>query len=103
MVDSINNNAQETPACCCLDMGTVIDNEHCSVTLNDVFATKDEAEQMLSTLTELAKQVASDPCEIISNIHEVAERHELSVSFNFCCQAETLIFQLKLRKLPIHS
>ncbi|MDE9499995.1 YfcZ/YiiS family protein, partial [Xenorhabdus bovienii] len=52
---------------------------------------------MLNTLTGKAKEVESDPCFIHHKIDAVDGGMKLSVDFIFSCQAEALIFQLRLR------
>ncbi|WP_036774697.1 YfcZ/YiiS family protein [Photorhabdus australis] len=89
--------AEETAACCCVDVGTVIDNTDCMVSYQHVFADKQEAEEMLDTLIEKAKFIESEPCVINHKIELVEYGVQLIANFIFCCQAETLIFQLGLR------
>lgn len=90
-------NAQETAACCCVDVGTIIDNTDCTANFNRVFASKAEAEQMLETLIAKARKTESDPCEITHTLNNVDDGVELDAKFTFCCEAELLIFQLGLR------
>lgn len=90
-------NAEETAACCCVDVGTIIDNEDCTASYLQVFASKDDAEAMLAGLIDKARAAESDPCEIDTKITEVEGGFELKADFTFSCQAETLIFQLGLR------
>ncbi|ANI31385.1 hypothetical protein PL78_16365 [Yersinia entomophaga] len=90
-------NAEETAACCCVDVGTVMDNTDCTASYSKVFASQSEAEAMLNTLIEKARSVESDPCLIEPRIETVAEGVQLSVDFTFACEAEMLIFQLGLR------
>ncbi|WP_413737757.1 YfcZ/YiiS family protein [Sodalis sp. RH21] len=98
MTHSINKcSAQETAACCCVDVGTIIDNEDCTASFSKVFEQRAQAEAMLASLTEKARAIESDPCEITSRIEPVSGGVELNVDFTFSCQAETLIFQLGLR------
>ncbi|WP_338804874.1 YfcZ/YiiS family protein [Xenorhabdus griffiniae] len=98
MSDAINRcNAEETAACCCVDVGTVIDNEDCTASYQCIFASEQDAEIMLNTLIKKAKSVESDPCVIRHSIDAVDDRMQLSVDFTFSCQAEALIFQLGLR------
>ncbi len=52
---------------------------------------------MLNTLTEKARAVESDPCQIDASIEPQDNGFVLDADFTFCCQAETLIFQLGLR------
>ncbi|CAM4137903.1 YfcZ/YiiS family protein [Serratia silvae] len=98
MSDAINKcNAQETAACCCVDVGTVMDNTDCTASYSRVFANQQDAEQTLAALTEKARGVESDPCDISSSIKPVDGGVQLDVDFTFSCQAETMIFQLGLR------
>lgn len=89
--------AQETAACCCMDVGTILDNTDCTASLEKVFATKDEAEVFLAKWTQKARDIESEPCDITSDITEIADGFKLSADFSFSCQAETMIFQLALR------
>ncbi|AVQ86972.1 MULTISPECIES: YfcZ/YiiS family protein [Plesiomonas] len=89
--------AQETAACCCMDVGTILDNTDCTASLEKVFATKDEAEAFLAKWTQKARDIESEPCDITSDITEIADGFKLSADFSFSCQAETMIFQLALR------
>lgn len=98
MTDAINKcSATETAACCCVDVGTVMDNTDCTASWSGVFADRHAAEVMLAHLSDKARQVESDPCTIRSTFSEEAAGVRLDVDFTFACQAETLIFQLGLR------
>ncbi|KAA8996948.1 DUF406 family protein [Affinibrenneria salicis] len=98
MTNVINKcRAEETAACCCVDVGTVMDNTDCTASYSRVFASRSEAEAMLNTLTEKARSVESDPCAIDSRFADVNDGVQLDIDFTFCCQAETMIFQLGLR------
>ncbi|MBV7404013.1 YfcZ/YiiS family protein [Enterobacter sp. ENT03] len=89
--------ADETPVCCCIDVGTIMDNTDCTASYSRVFTTRADAEATLAALTEKARSVESDPCQITSTFTEVAEGVRLDIDFVFACEAETLIFQLGLR------
>ncbi|AFH92430.1 YfcZ/YiiS family protein [Providencia stuartii] len=98
MTDAINRcSAEETAACCCVDVGTVLDNKDCTASYQHVFASHEEAESMLKQLTEKAKSVESEPCAIDHSITNVEGGVELFANFTFSCEAESLIFQLGLR------
>ena len=98
MTDAINRcSAEETAACCCVDVGTVLDNKDCTASYQHVFATQGEADSMLKTLTDKAKSVESEPCVITHSFKGVEGGIELTADFNFACEAESLIFQLGLR------
>lgn len=89
--------ADETPVCCCMDVGTIMDNSDCTASWSRVFATRAEAEEMLASLTKRARDVESEPCQISSTFTEVEGGVQLDIDFVFACEAETLIFQLGLR------
>lgn len=98
MTNSVNKcKANETAACCCTDVGTIIDNEDCTAEYESIFASEALAEEKLQSLTLAARDVESEPCQIVSHIENVATGYRLTVKFHFCCGAECLIFQLKLR------
>ncbi|WP_437613787.1 YfcZ/YiiS family protein [Erwinia sp. V71] len=98
MTDAINKcSATETAACCCVDVGTIMDNTDCTASWSRVFETRPAAEVMLAALTEKARAVESEPCEINARFSEQNDGVSLDVDFIFACQAETLIFQLGLR------
>ena len=89
--------ADETPVCCCMDVGTIMDNTDCTASYSRVFPNRAEAEETLAALSQRAREVASDPCEIKSTFTEVEGGVQLDIDFVFACEAETLIFQLGLR------
>ncbi|BAN97031.1 hypothetical protein E05_22650 [Plautia stali symbiont] len=56
MTDAIRNcSANETAACCCVDVGTVMDNTDCSASWSGVFADRQAAEAMLAELSAKAR------------------------------------------------
>lgn len=89
--------ADETPVCCCMDVGTIMDNTDCTASYSRVFPNRAEAEETLVALSQRAREVESDPCEIKSTFTEVDGGVQLDIDFVFACEAETLIFQLGLR------
>ena len=89
--------ADETPVCCCMDVGTIMDNTDCTASYSRVFTNRAEAEETLTALSKRARDVESDPCEIKSTFTEVEGGVQLDIDFVFACEAETLIFQLGLR------
>ena len=89
--------ADETPVCCSMDVGTIMDNTDCTASYSRVFPNRAEAEETLAALSQRAREVESDPCEIKSTFTEVEGGVQLDIDFVFACEAETLIFQLGLR------
>ncbi|HBY9734305.1 Protein of uncharacterised function (DUF406) [Klebsiella pneumoniae] len=89
--------ADETPVCCCMDVGTIVDNTDCTASYSRVFANRAEAEQTLAALSEKARNVESEPCQINPTFTDVDGGMQLDIDFVFSCEAESLIFQLGLR------
>ncbi|EPR1040816.1 YfcZ/YiiS family protein [Klebsiella pneumoniae] len=89
--------ADETPVCCCMDVGTIVDNTDCTASYSRVFANRAEAEQTLAALSEKARNVESEPCQINPTFTYVDGGVQLDIDFVFSCEAESLIFQLGLR------
>ena len=89
--------ADETPVCCCMDVGTIVDNTDCTASYSRVFANRAEAEQTLAALSEKARNVESEPCQINPTFTDVDGGVQLYIDFVFSCEAESLIFQLGLR------
>ncbi|SSW79151.1 Protein of uncharacterised function (DUF406) [Klebsiella pneumoniae] len=89
--------ADETPVCCCMDVGTIVDNTDCIASYSRVFANRAEAEQTLAALSEKARNVESEPCQINPTFTDVDGGVQLDIDFVFSCEAESLIFQLGLR------
>ena len=85
--------ADETPVCCCMD----VDNTDCTASYSRVFANRAEAEQTLAALSEKARNVESEPCQINPTFTDVDGGVQLDIDFVFSCEAESLIFQLGLR------
>ncbi|EFC56084.1 hypothetical protein ENTCAN_07085 [Enterobacter cancerogenus ATCC 35316] len=80
-----------------MDVGTIMDNTDCTASYSRVFSNRAEAEETLAALSQRAREVESDPCEITSTFTEVDGGVQLDIDFVFACEAETLIFQLGLR------
>ena len=89
--------ADETPVCCCMDVGTIVDNTDCTASYSRVFANRAEAEQTLAALSEKARNVESEPCQINPTFTDVDGGVQRDIDFVFSCEAESLIFQLGLR------
>ncbi|WP_084706389.1 YfcZ/YiiS family protein [Tatumella morbirosei] len=98
MTDAIKKcSANETAACCCVDVGTVMDNSDCTASWSASYADRNAAESALATLTAKARAIESSPCEIQAEFNDQTESVRLDAEFIFSCQAESMIFQLGLR------
>ena len=80
-----------------LYVGTIVDNTDCTASYSRVFANRAEAEQTLAALSEKARNVESEPCQINPTFTDVDGGVQLDIDFVFSCEAESLIFQLGLR------
>ena len=45
--------ADETPVCCCMDVGTIMDNTDCTASYSRVFSNRAEAEETPVSYTHL--------------------------------------------------
>lgn len=73
--------ADETPVCCCMDVGTIVDNTDCTASYSRVFANRAEAEATLAALSEKARNVESEPCKINSTFTDVDGGVQLNIDF----------------------
>lgn len=94
---SVKCNAEEAKACCCVDVGTIIDgSDHC-VDFEQVYAAESLAQEAFAYLEGKARAAESEPCQIQHEINAVDGGYLLKASFDFSCQAEAMIFQLSTR------
>lgn len=87
----------ETPACCCVDVGTIIDNSDCVVDFSQNYSTEAEAKDALDYLISKARAAESEPCKIESDIKMVDGSWFATARFEFAYQVEAMIFQLSTR------
>ena len=96
-MSSLKCQAEEAKVCCCVDVGTVIDGSDCTIDFEQVYATEAQAKEALAYLTEKARAAEIEPCNINSEISAVENGFKLKATFEFSCQAESMIFQLSTR------
>lgn len=87
----------DTPACCCMDIGTVIDGSDCSVNLELQLAADSNVEHVLAELQQRANSLASEPVTLSHQLQAQGNQQLLRATLTFPCQAEALIFQLNNR------
>ena len=98
MTHAINKcSANETAACCCVDVGAIMDNTDCTASWRHLYENRQQAEAALQELIGKARQVESEPCDIVGRFEEKPDGVQLDADFTFSCQPETMIFQLALR------
>lgn len=86
----------ECVGCNTFDVNSLMDNSECCFPLEQFYATSQDAEGALEYYTAKAREIESEPCVIESAIEKVEEGYVLKAVFAFCCQAELLIFQMKI-------
>lgn len=87
----------ETPACCCVDVGTVIDNSDRVVDFSQIYSSEADAKEALDYLISKARAAESDPCQIESDVKAVDSGWLATARFEFAYQVEAMIFQLSTR------
>ena len=97
MSEPLQGCANDTSACCCMDMGTILDGSDCSAVMEVALTTTDEAAAVLERLTQLAQSKSAEPVVVKHEVVEHQGQPLLRASFTFSCQAEALIFQLAAR------
>lgn len=87
----------ECVSCNTFDVRSILDNSEREAKISQVYATEEEAQQALQRLTQKARDIESDECQISSEIKAVDGGYQLDAVFTFSCQAEVIIFQLGIR------
>ncbi|WP_373699556.1 YfcZ/YiiS family protein [Neisseria dentiae] len=82
---------------CTVEAGAVFDNENCAIDIVEVFSTEMEAKDALAFYTRKAREAESEPCAIAGTVSAVEGGWQLHARFDFCCQAEAVIFRLSVR------
>lgn len=86
----------ECVGCNTFDMKSLFDNRDCTQEIAYVYDNEEQAQAALDFFTQKARDVESDPCEIKSEISKVDDGYLLKAEFAFCCQAELVIFQMRI-------
>ena len=80
-----------------VDLGVIIDNTDTAIEYSNRFDDREEAEAHLESCTRQVRDIETDPCAITSNITEADKGVELRARYEFCCEAEKLIFELRCK------
>ena len=86
----------ECVGCNTFDMKSLFDNRDCSLSFELIYNSHQEAQNALDYFTAKARETESEPCDIQAEITEIEENYLLKADFTFCCQAELVIFQMRL-------
>ncbi|OSI17781.1 hypothetical protein BWD09_04950 [Neisseria dentiae] len=82
---------------CTVEVGAVFDNENRTIDIVKVFPTETEAKDALAFYTQKARETESEPCAITGTVSAVEGGWQLRARFDFCCQAEAVIFRFSAR------
>lgn len=86
----------ECVGCNTFDMKSLFDNRDCSQLIEYVYDSEAQAQKALAFFTQKARDVESEPCEIQSELTKVEDGCLFRANFTFCCQAELVIFQMRI-------
>lgn len=103
MQKTVSDEAECAKGICKPKSTAMFDNEDCLVSILHISTTKDEAETVLQQLIDKAHDIESEPCSISHNLTSTEQGWRLNADFNFCCQAEAVIFQMALRRVINHK
>lgn len=93
---TLQQKAEEASCKCCkADFGSMLDNQDCTEQFEFYYDSQAQAEQALDYYTAAARAVESEPCEICSAISETENGWQLAARFQFCCEAELMLFRLR--------
>lgn len=82
---------------CSVEVGTIFDGEDRIAEIHQIYETEILAKEALAVYTAKAYEAQSEPCKISSTLTPVENGVLLDAQFEFSCQAEKVIFQLKMR------
>lgn len=97
MAQTLQQKILENSGCSKKKATEFFDGGESAVDFERIFNTENEAQQTLNRLIEIARQAETEPCSIQSQISPKNNQFRLKAQFTFCCQAESLIFQMKCR------
>lgn len=75
----------------------MFDNADSTIEFTQLYTDEQAAQQALEFFTAKAREVENDPCQISSEVQPTENGVLLHAKFVFGCQAEAVIFQMKLR------
>ncbi|MCK3655174.1 hypothetical protein A4G19_05195 [Pasteurellaceae bacterium Macca] len=97
MTQTFSDQAECCHGVCKPSSTAMFDNADSPLEFKQDYPSQSEAEQALAWLIEKVRNVESEPCQIESQIQPTEQGVQLHAKFVFCCQAETVLFQLALR------
>ena len=80
-----------------VDLGVIIDNTDTALEYCHTFENRDEAEAHLESCTMQVREIETSPCKITPTFTEKENGVELRARYEFCCEAEKLIFELRCK------
>ncbi|CAI0901208.1 DUF406 family protein [Serratia quinivorans] len=84
---------------CSIDIGSVLDNENCTVTVTNRFDTYEQAMAHFEEMEISANNVASEkyPCHLSHTVKILNKKYIARIDMTFSCQAEAIIFELEMQ------
>ena len=73
-----------------------LDGTESAVQISQNFSSEKLAIEKQQQIIQLAKQIQTDNCQIQSQIQACKQGYQLNMQLNFCCQAEAIIFQMRM-------
>ncbi|WP_281648756.1 YfcZ/YiiS family protein [Parendozoicomonas sp. Alg238-R29] len=80
-----------------VDLGVIIDNTDTAIEYCQKFEDQDEAEAHLESCTAQVRAIETDACKITSVVSELDGGVQLQARYEFCCEAEKLIFEMRCK------
>lgn len=97
MSKTMQQKAADAHNMCKLKGDSMLDNADRQIAFEAVYDSEEIAQQAVEFFTQKAKSVESEPCEIQSEITQIADGFLMKMWITFSCQAEVILFQMAIR------
>lgn len=97
MSKTFSDEAENCKVNCKPSSTAMFDNADSTIEFEQFYETEEQAQQALEFLVSKAREVENEPCQIQSEITKTENGMRLTARFTFSCQAEVVIFQMRLR------
>lgn len=93
---NLSQQIEQTKKCSKKQQQSFFDGLQSAVQISQVFASEQLAIEKQQQIIQLAKQIETEPCQIESQIQPYQQGYQLNMQLEFCCQAEAVIFQMRI-------
>ncbi|QNS15324.1 YfcZ/YiiS family protein [Mannheimia bovis] len=97
MSKTMQQKAADAHNMCKLKGDSMLDNADRQIAFEAVYDSEEIAKQAVEFFTQKAKSVETAPCEMQSEITQIADGFLMKMWITFSCQAEVILFQMKVR------